>query len=244
MAAGAAIGLAVALKPMLVPVWLLFVLARQWRGLAVATSLPGVLSLLGALAMPNPTFFFSRTLPFLLRGQDDFALRWDASPIVVLPRLGVPPSVAVGVSCAAAGFGVWSARRRWRRSDAGPLRLVETGVMLMLAAFLVSRPCFDHYLVVVVPLLLASGAAPCSAPRTPGFWIVLLPQVGGFHWPYLSVPDTRRVFRDAATLWVLAALVMRQGLRTPGPSAVGPSRPAGLPRTVVVGARRGDRAPF
>jgi arabinofuranan 3-O-arabinosyltransferase len=219
VAAGLVVGVAVAFKPMLVPVWLLFVLARRWRGLAVAVGLPAALSVLGALAMPNPTFFLTRTLPFLLHGQDDFALLWDASPVAVLPRLGVPQPVALLVAAAGAGLGLWCARRRWCTPGGDPaLRLVETGTMLMLAAFLVSRPSFDHYLLVVLPLLLASGVAPGSAPRTPWFWIALLPQVGGFHWPYASEPDTRRAFRDAATLCVLAGTVMGRCLRAAGPA--------------------------
>lgn len=79
-AAGLVVGLAIACKPMLVPIGLLFVLARQWRGLAVAVLVPLGVSLLGALMMPSPTLFFTKTLPFLLQGQDAYALPWDASP--------------------------------------------------------------------------------------------------------------------------------------------------------------------
>ncbi|KIF05445.1 membrane protein, partial [Streptomyces sp. RSD-27] len=97
-AAGLVVGLAIACKPMLVPVGLVFVLARRWRGLAVAVLVPAGLSLAGALLMPSPTLFFTKTLPFLLQGQDAYALPWDASPIAVLPRLGVPQPVAVVVA--------------------------------------------------------------------------------------------------------------------------------------------------
>ncbi|MPY58982.1 hypothetical protein [Streptomyces spongiae] len=86
------------------------------------------------------------------------------------------------------------------------LRLTETACLLMLSVFLVSRPSFDHYLVVVLPLLVASAALPGAAARSPWFWLALVPQVPGFTWPFLELP-TRRAFKDAVTLCVLTAAV-------------------------------------
>ncbi|QES52522.1 hypothetical protein DEJ50_19565 [Streptomyces venezuelae] len=211
--AGAVIGLAIAAKPMLVPVALLFLLARRWRGLAVAVLVPVGLSLAGALLMPSPTLFFTKTLPFLLQGQDSYALPWDASPIAVLPRLGVPEPVAVGLAAALAAAGLWAVWRRWTRPaglepDRGELRLAETAAMTMLAAFLVSRPSFDHYLLVVLPLLFASVVRPGSAPRSPWFWTAVLPQVIGMPWNWYFIKE-RRAFKDCFTLCVLAAGLIR-----------------------------------
>ncbi|MFD3869782.1 glycosyltransferase family 87 protein [Streptomyces sp. NPDC058623] len=228
-AAGLVVGLAIACKPMLVPIGLLFVLARQWRGLAPAVLVPVGMSLVGALLMPSPTLFFTKTLPFLFQGQDAYALPWDASPIAVLPRLGVPTPVAVLAAFAGASVVLWGAWTRWRRADAdaGELRLVETACMVMLAAFLVSRPSFDHYLLVVLPLLLASGVREGSMPRTPWFWVALVPQTAGIPWPS-EVERKRRAFRDAATLCGLAFLLARRVLR-PGRVTLDPVTTAGSP---------------
>ncbi|MBT2445850.1 DUF2029 domain-containing protein [Streptomyces sp. ISL-43] len=231
-AAGLVVGLAIACKPMLVPIGLLFVLARQWRGLAVAAGVPIGLSLAGALMMPRPTLFFTKTLPFLLQGQDSYALPWDASPIAALPRLGVPEPLAVLVAFGGAGCGLWAAWRRWRRpvavdGDGGELRLVETACMVMLAAFLVSRPSFDHYLLVVLPLLLASGVRTGSMPRSPWFWVALLPQTAGIPWPS-ELEHKRRAFKDMATLCGLAGLLARRSLR-PGRVILEVVRTAGSP---------------
>lgn len=208
LAAGAVVGAALAIKPMLVPVLLLFVFARRWRALAVAVGVPVAASALAALVMPRPGMFFTRTLPFLLQGQDAFARPYDASVGMILARLGVPEVLAYGVGALAAAAGLGCAWVRWRRGPGGPRRLVETAAMLMLAAFLVSRPSFDHYLLVVLPLLLASVAAAGSAPRAVWFWVALVPQLSGVVWPYLE-PIQRRAFRDAATLWLLAAVTAR-----------------------------------
>lgn len=252
VAAGAVVGAAIALKPMLVPVALLFAMARRWRALAVLAAVPAVTSVAAAVVMPNPTFFFSRTLPFLLHGQDAFARPFDASLVAILPRLGMPQSAALLVATAGAAGGVWCAWRRWagtpgtqggdaaaggwrsggdRDGDAERLRLVETGVMLMLSAFLVSRPSFEHYSLVVLPALLASAAVPGSVVRTPWFWLALVPQVPVIQWPLL-LPVTRRAFKDALMLCGLAALLAwhcvkgRRVLVPEQGGAAGP-RPAG-----------------
>ncbi|MFF3622100.1 glycosyltransferase family 87 protein [Streptomyces sp. NPDC002467] len=229
-AAGLVIGLAIACKPMLVPLGVLFLFARQWRGLAAAVLVPLGFSLAGALLMPSPSLFFTKTLPFLLGGQDAYALPWDASPIAVLPRLGVPESVAVVVAFAGAGAGLWAAWVRWRRpdgADGGELRLVETACMVMLAAFLVSRPSFDHYLLVVLPLLLASAVREGSMPRSPWFWLALTPQVALLPWPS-ELAHKRRAFKDCATLCGLAFLLARRALR-PSRVTLEPVTTAGSP---------------
>ncbi|MFJ6484066.1 glycosyltransferase family 87 protein [Streptomyces sp. NPDC091682] len=212
--AGLVVGLAIACKPMLVPLGLLFLVARRWRALAAAVLVPLGFSLAGALVMPSPSLFFTKTLPFLLQGQDSYALPWDASPIAVLPRLGVPAPLAVLVAFAGAAAGLWAAWVRWRRedTDGGELRLVETACMVMLAAFLVSRPSFDHYLLVVLPLLMASVVRSDAAARSPWFWAVLGPQVAGIPWPS-ELEAKRRAFKDCATLCGLAFVLARRALR-------------------------------
>ncbi|MFB7170683.1 glycosyltransferase family 87 protein [Streptomyces sp. NPDC056254] len=229
--AGLVVGLAIACKPMLVPIGLLFLLARRWRALAAAVLVPLGISLAGALVMPSPTLFFTKTLPFLLQGQDAYALPWDASPIAVLPRLGVPQPVAVLVAFAGAAAGLWAARARWRRTDqdgdGGELRLVETACMVMLAAFLVSRPSFDHYLLVVLPLLLASVVRPGSAVRSPWFWVALTPQLALVPWPS-ELDRKRRAFKDCATLCGLTIVVGRRALRS-GRVILEPVTTAGSP---------------
>lgn len=230
VAAGLVVGLAIACKPMLVPVGLVFVLARQWRGLAAAVLVPVALSLVGALLMPSPTLFFTKTLPFLFQGQDAYALPWDASPIAALPRLGLPEPVAVVLAGAGALAGLWAVVVRWRRADegdGGELRLAETACMVMLAAFLVSRPSFDHYLLVVLPLLLVSGVREGSMPRSPWFWVVLTPQVALIPWPS-ELAHKRRAFKDCATLCGLAILLARRALRS-GRVTLGPVTTAGSP---------------
>ncbi|MEV5608206.1 glycosyltransferase 87 family protein [Streptomyces sp. NPDC052225] len=233
LAAGAVVGAALALKPLLAPVALLFVFARQWRGLAALVLVPAAASAAAALAMPDPAGFFTRTLPFLLRGDDGFVRLYEASPGAVLARLGVPAGAATALAAAGAAAGVWCAWRRWGRGDAGPQRVCETAVLLMLSAFLVSRPSYDHYLLVAVPLLLAGALERGAAARDPWLWAALLPQVPGITWPWLDT-GVRRAFLDCATLCGLVVTVGLRGARrapanleasgTAGPTTVPGSR--------------------
>lgn len=209
-AAAVVLGTAIALKPVLLPTALLFAFAARWRPLALMIALPATASALSALFLPDPTGFFTRTLPFLLKGDDDFVRFYEASPAAVLPRLGVPQTLAGLLALLAAAAGLVCAYRRWQRADAGPLRLTETAAALMLSAFLVSRPSYDHYLVIVVTLLLASLPCAGSVARTPWFWLALVPQLPGLTWPYLE-PVRRRAFKDAVTLCALAFTIAGHG---------------------------------
>ncbi|MFD9884935.1 glycosyltransferase family 87 protein [Streptomyces alboflavus] len=204
--AGAVIGVAVAVKPLLVPVLLLFVFARKWRALGMAVLVPVVVSVLAALVLPDPGAFFTRTLPFLLRGEDRFVRLYEASPAAVLPRVGVPALVASLLAGVGACAGVWCAWRRWLAGGPAAGRVVEVAVALMLAAFLVSRPSYDHYLLVVLPLLLAGALGVASVVRVPWFWVALVPQVPGFVWVGVEALP-QRAFKDAFTLCVLAGVV-------------------------------------
>ncbi|WP_086726335.1 glycosyltransferase family 87 protein [Streptomyces carpinensis] len=222
-AAGVVLGVSVAVKPLLLPVVVLLLLARQWRALAWMVALPLAMSVGTALIMPDPSGFFTRTLPFLLRGGDTLMRPFDCSLPAVLPRLGVPPLLAQVVALAAAAAGLVCAWRRWRRADPGPARLVETAAMLMLASYLVSRPSYEHYLVVVVPLLVAGALEAGSVTRSPWFWGALVPQVPDVAFPHLDA-STRRAFKDAVTLCGLALVLAVRCARPPGPRR--PAAPA------------------
>ncbi|MGW9401300.1 glycosyltransferase family 87 protein [Streptomyces sp. NPDC055642] len=204
--AGAVIGVAVAVKPLLAPMVLLFLFARRWGALALVILVPAVSSVVAALFLPDPTGFLTRTLPFLLKGDDAFVRLYEAGPAAVLPRLGVPQAAATSLAVLAAAVGVLCAYRRWRGPGPVPLRLAETSAALMLSAFLVSRPSYNHYLLVVLPLLIAGLPYAGSVARRPWFWLALVPQLPGVTWPWLE-SGKRRAFRDAVTLCVLAGTV-------------------------------------
>ncbi|MGM7445913.1 hypothetical protein ACPW7O_31635, partial [Streptomyces tunisiensis] len=137
--------------------------------------------------------------------------RHSDSPVCLPRPYQVPGSVSEQAGAAAAA-GVACAYRRWRGPGPEPLRLAETSAGLMLSAFLVSRPSYNHYLLVVLPLLLAGLPYAGSVTRRPWFWLALVPQLPGVTWPWLE-SGKRRAFRDAVTLCVLAGTVAYHAVR-------------------------------
>jgi hypothetical protein len=98
-----------------------------------------------------------------------------------------------------------------RASSPAPCRAparAETSATLMLSAFLVSRPSYDPYLLVVLPLPRAGLPCAGAVARTPWFWFAPTRQVPGRMRPYWEAA-TRRAFKDAFTLCVLAVTVAR-----------------------------------
>ncbi|MEU6661849.1 glycosyltransferase family 87 protein [Streptomyces sp. NPDC046821] len=196
LGAAAATGAAIAFKPMLLPVLLLFVFARKWKACAVLLGVPVVVSLIAVAFMPQPGLFLTKTIPFLLHGQDSYAKPYDASLISVLPRLGVPEPVAYVIAVTLSGAVLYLAWLRWRRAGDPALRVVETACLLMLATFPTFRPTFVHYALVVVLVLLASTSVPGAAARSPWVWLPLVPQITAIDWP-LAHTSKRHAFKDA-----------------------------------------------
>lgn len=246
IAGGAVIGVAVALKPLLAPMALLFLFSRRWAALALVVLVPVVASVVAALFLPDPTGFLTRTLPFLLTGDDAFLRLYEASPAAILPRLGMPRAAATGLALAAGAAGVVCAYLRRRGPGPEALWLAETSAALMLSAFLVSRPSYNHYLLVVLPLLLAGLPYAGAVARRPWFWLALVPQLPGVTWPWLEA-GTRRAFRDALTLGVLAVTVAYhcvRGARTDrAPDGI-PGASRGRPRDAEPAQTEGGRGSF
>lgn len=158
--------------------------------------------------------------------------RWAAAGLVLGAAVALKPLLApMGL--------LFVFARRWRAGDEGPLRPAETAALLMLSAFLVSRPSYDHYLLVVVPLLLAGALQAGSVAREPWFWLALVPQLPGVTWPYLEAGE-RRAFRDAVTLCVLVVTLAAHCRRTVvRGNDVGHTAGPGRGRVAVMSGTRG-----
>jgi arabinofuranan 3-O-arabinosyltransferase len=194
-------GVSIALKPMLVPLALLFLFARKRGAFGMLVVVPLVLVLLCLPLTPEPGRFVFDTLPFLLHGQDEYAKPYDASLASILPRLGAGDHVTLALRGMVAVAGLTLAWSRWRLPDKPvapelgtqriPLRLIETACMIMLTVFLVFTPSFGHYSLVILLPLAATAVDPRSVARSPWFWIALAPQFPGVDIPGLATSQTR-----------------------------------------------------
>jgi arabinofuranan 3-O-arabinosyltransferase len=211
--AGAVIGLSIAVKPMLVPIGLIFLLARQWRGFALAAGLPAAMCAVVLLLLPHPGLFFTSTLPFLLHGQDSYSKPYDSSLAAMLPRLGIESGAFITVARAAVlVLMITVTVLRWRRGGDERLRLVDTSAVLMLGTFLVMSPSFDFYAMVVVPPLLASIVVRGSVARRVWFWISMLPFARFLAWYGIDFENAnqwahRYAFKTLAWIVILLTLL-------------------------------------
>ncbi|MEH6379252.1 hypothetical protein V7793_33680, partial [Streptomyces sp. KLMMK] len=101
----------------------------------------------------------------------------------------------------------------WRAGGDPALRLVECASLLMLAAFLVSRPSFQHYMLVVLPSLAASLVVRAAAARSAWLWLPLLPEAAGVSWPHLETAR-RHAFRDVVLITGVTAALALHAWRT------------------------------
>ncbi|MEU8270683.1 glycosyltransferase 87 family protein [Sphaerisporangium sp. NPDC049002] len=264
-AAAVVAGVSIALKPMLVPLALLFLFARRRRALVTLVAVPLVLVLLSLPFTPEPGRFVSSTLPFLLHGQDEYARPYDASLASILPRLGAGGEVTLAVRSVVGLVGLLLAWTRWHLPDdtvpldrfvplRGPaglgagevlgsleLRLVETVSMIMLTVFLVFTPAFGHYSLVILLPLAATAVDRRSVARSPWFWVALAPQFPGVEIPGLTMPETRAftVFFMHGVLALLLALRTLRDRSAPGDShEVGEWQREEVERVVVTAGRR------
>jgi arabinofuranan 3-O-arabinosyltransferase len=210
--AGVVAGASILFKPMLVPLLVVFVLARRPRALAWAAGIPLVVNAIAVLAVSHPGMFLTRTVPFIASGQDHVAQPYDASLGAVLPQLGVPVLVSDGIRAVVLAAGCVLVLRRWRRpGGSARLRLAETGCLIMVTVFLVSRPAFDHYALLVVPLLAASLAEEGAAARSTAFAAAVMLMAAGLVLPEIARMPALASYTAAFALilGVLAIPVLR-----------------------------------
>jgi arabinofuranan 3-O-arabinosyltransferase len=155
LAAGACLGLTLALKPILAPVLLVVALYRRWKTLGIAVGIPAGLSVPVLLAVPATRSFFHTTLPLLLHGQNaqiqeaSIALRSAAAKLSVP---GTATHVLEAVVALVALVVLW---QRWRGSAAEPRRLVELTSIALTGGFLLSTFAFTHYGIFLLPFAIS-----------------------------------------------------------------------------------------
>jgi arabinofuranan 3-O-arabinosyltransferase len=151
-AAGLALGLGIALKPLVAPSILFLLLRGRSRGWAIALLLPAVLNAALLPVLVQPFAYLTRILPEVSRGHllpDRFNLSlaaWGdrfhvASGVVLVAQLVV--LVSAGLVCAAAA-----------RSVEAALSLTTLAAAPVLAVALISRADEPHFSLLALPLVL------------------------------------------------------------------------------------------
>lgn len=173
--AGLVIGLSLCIKPLFLPVLLVFVLARRWAGLATAIAVPAVLNLAAFAVVKDPTRVFTK-LPSLLSRSGSGALL-NSAWVDVFQTFALPHWATIlvrFVTVAVALVGAWLA---WRLIPDARIRLVTTTSVLLIGVYLGGTLSENHYMLTLVPLAM-TVVLPASPMRRVIAWIGILMLMG------------------------------------------------------------------
>ncbi|SEO70648.1 glycosyltransferase family 87 protein [Trujillonella endophytica] len=226
------LGLSIVVKPFLIGLLLLPLLAFRPRALAIAVGIPVVGSALSLLLVADPGNFFDVTIPSLLRGQEKTENPANASLAHLLDYAGLPEKLVLGLRVVMVVIGVGAAVVRWRRTGGDPVvRVVEVGVLLLLTSSLASSVVWSHYALLLVPVFVIAGRPGAVTGRTAVLWPLLLPVLAlGYPANVPTIWGTVMVRVGLSLLAILLVLAWRYAVLPPrdvrSPQAAEPARPA------------------
>ena len=197
--AGAAIGLTLAIKPLLVAVLLVFVLGRKWRALAVAVAIPAVLNIAAFVVVRDSTAVFAK-LPSLLDRTGTGALL-NSAWVDVMASLGAPHAVTILVRVLTVGVVALGAWWSWQEMADGPTRTITTSSVLLMGTYLAGTLSENHFMLTLVPLAMTAVVTGAPA-RWVSAWVGVLLFMG------LTPPGSLLGLGSAANLSLFRALGM------------------------------------
>ncbi len=152
IAAGAAIGLSLCVKPLLLVLLLVFLLARQWKAFAVAVAIPAVLNIVAFAVVADPGRVWTK-LPSILN-RSGYGVNYNSAWVDVARVLGLPEGVSILLRLATVGLVAAGAWMAWSRLADAPLRLVTTSSILLIGSFLAGTLSEYHFMLTLVPLAM------------------------------------------------------------------------------------------
>jgi arabinofuranan 3-O-arabinosyltransferase len=228
--AATALGVTFAIKPLLIPVVLIFVFARQWRALLVVIGIPLVLNAVAFAVVPDVGAFWHVVSPMVNMRFTADELNASIASVGVL--LGMSSALIWGLRIAAGLLTLFATWGSWRWSRDPAIRLVNTTGTLLIGLYLCGSLTEDHYMLTLIPLIVATTTFR-SPMRWPLAWIGVCWLMGHYMIPastlglsWLPALTTNRCFGLAVVLVALAAgmpverqLARRRRRTGPGPLA-------------------------
>lgn len=167
--AGAALGLTIAVKPVLAPLLLVAAARRQWKVFITAIAVPAALMGLAWPLSADPMNFVRRTLPYLFQSRDYF----NSALVGNAGYYGVAPALTWGIRLLFAAIvlaSLWLLYR-YHRDDEVFFVVTATGVLLT-ASYLLGSLGQMYYSMVLFPLVL-SVVLPNSVMRNWPAWLAI-----------------------------------------------------------------------
>ncbi len=150
--AGIAIGLTLAVKPVLAPLLLIPFVYKQWRTIGTAIFVPAVLTLLAIPWSVDAGAFITRTMPYLTAPRDYFNSAIVGNGLYY----GLPEWLILGMRglfAAMVAVSLWLLWRYYREDRV--FFVVTTSGLLLLAAYLLSSLGQMYYSMTLFPLLMS-----------------------------------------------------------------------------------------
>ncbi|GFG76303.1 arabinofuranan 3-O-arabinosyltransferase [Mycobacterium botniense] len=166
--AGTAVGLTLAVKPLLAPLVLLPLLNRQWRAVVAALVVPLVFNLAALPLVSHPMDFFTRTLPYILGTRDYFNSSIEGNGVY----FGLPTWLILFLRIlftAIAIASLWLLYRYYRTRDPLFWFTTSSGVLL-LCSWLVLSLAQGYYSMMLFPFLM-TVVLPNSVIRNWPAWL-------------------------------------------------------------------------
>jgi arabinofuranan 3-O-arabinosyltransferase len=149
VAAAVVIGLSLAIKPLLLPVALVFLLARKPRAFCVAIAVPAVLNAIAFAVVADPNQVWSKLPSLLDRAGTGVVLNSAWTGVGVI--LGLPAFATILLRLATVALVIAGAWWSWRRLHDPATRLITTAGVLLMGAFLAGTLSENHFMLTLVP---------------------------------------------------------------------------------------------
>ena len=225
---GVLLGLTIAVKPILLALVLLPLLARNWRAVAWAVGVPAGLSVVGLLLMPGTFAVVPEMMAQALGGSAAAAQGGNMSLAGVFGSFDVSGPLVLLGRAAVVAVGIAAVVVRWRRGGDPVERVVHTGTLALLTSILAASLAWDHYLGCLVPLFVVAARSAAAARAAWPVWACTVPLLTVL-LPLPAVPVGPFTYGARAGLGVLVtfAVLALLALRTaPQPRSAAAGRPA------------------
>jgi arabinofuranan 3-O-arabinosyltransferase len=162
-AAAIAIGLSISIKPLLLVVLLVFLLAKRWKAFGLAVAIPVVLNVIGIALVSAPRLVLTK-LPSILN-RSGSGVTYNSAWVDVARELGLPEAATLILRIATVLLVLVAAWFSWTRFADKRLRLITTTSVLLMGTYLAGTLSEYHFMLTLVPLAMTVVIAG-SAVRT------------------------------------------------------------------------------
>jgi arabinofuranan 3-O-arabinosyltransferase len=151
-AAAVVIGLSISIKPLLLAVLIVFLLARRWKAFGVAVAVPALLNAAGIGLVSDPGQVWSK-LPSLLN-RSGSGVTYNSAWVDVARNLGLPEAATISLRVVTVLLVVAAAWLAWTRFSDARLRIITATSVLLMGAFLAGTLSEYHFMLTLVPLAM------------------------------------------------------------------------------------------